>query len=61
MKISVSAGLVGTAAAISLLAAGSFAWAAGNSPQALAEAAYKAMGMDGVQARNVVISGTLHA
>jgi glyoxylase-like metal-dependent hydrolase (beta-lactamase superfamily II) len=61
MKISVSAGLACTAAAISLLTAGSLAWAAGDSPQAIADAAYKAMGMDGVQARNVVISGTLHA
>lgn len=31
------------------------------SPQALADAAYKATGMDGVQARTLVISGTLQA
>jgi glyoxylase-like metal-dependent hydrolase (beta-lactamase superfamily II) len=61
MKFSISAGVLAGAAAISLLAAGSLAWAAGDSPQAIADAGYKAMGMDGVQARNVVISGTLRA
>jgi glyoxylase-like metal-dependent hydrolase (beta-lactamase superfamily II) len=49
-------------AAGALFAAGSLAWAqAASSPQALAEAAYKVMGMDGVQARTLVISGTLQA
>jgi glyoxylase-like metal-dependent hydrolase (beta-lactamase superfamily II) len=49
-------------AAGALFAAGSLAWAqAASSPQALAEAAYKAMGMDGVQARTLVVSGSLQA
>src|SRR5579862_7262761 len=45
-----------------LVAGGSLAWAqTAASPQALAEAAYKATGMDGVQARTLVVSGSLQA
>ncbi len=59
-RFSVVAAL-GCVAAGALFSAGSPVLGQTASPQALAEAAYKAMGMDGVQARALTIGGTLQA